>query len=76
MSRRTRIKLRKNQDHFGLGTSHHGEYASSTSYFPKSYSALGREIRFPSTAVPFLSDGKITFYGTLEGFEAKFLALD
>jgi len=23
MSRRTRIKSRKNQDHFGLGTSHH-----------------------------------------------------
>ena len=64
MSRKRRTKFRKNGDYYGMGTSHHEEYASSTSYFPKSYSAIGKQVKFPSTnALSFYHEGKITFFG-------------
>jgi len=63
MSRRTRIKFNRSRESFVLA--HHSDYASTTTYFPKAYSLLGNDIKFPKSVLPLLLKNKIHYVGKI-----------
>lgn len=70
MSRRTRIKFgARSKEKFTLA--HHSDYACTTTYFPRAYSAYGNDITFPISVLPTYSTGKINYAGPISEFFTK-----
>ena len=65
MSRRTRSKPYP-KERFSIN--HHFSYGESTSHFPRSYSAVGRDIKFPTSVVPLQLKEKFIFVGSIDDY--------
>lgn len=65
MSRRTRLKPYP-KERFSIN--HHFSYGESTSHFPKSYSAVGKDIKFPTSVVPLQMGEKFIFVGNIDEY--------
>jgi hypothetical protein len=65
MSRRTRLKPFP-KERFSIN--HHFSYGASTSHFPKSYSMVGKDIKFPDSVVPLQLGNKFIFVGSIDEY--------